>query len=220
MQNGDLLHSAPKKHYKQNEKEVQKWLNITYPDIVKKANEEDAEIYWIDETGVQNTSNYVKGYAPKGKTPTIPVASKHIRVNMISAITNQGKLRYHFYRGKMNQDLFMSFLTRLMKRTNKKVYAITDNLNVHHGLRVQEYSKENTDKIKLFYLPSYAPELNPVEYMNNNLKCEMVKKGYSKDADDIQAKAMRTMRSIQSKKRRIVDFFDNEYVTYAITLHS
>jgi transposase len=215
LRNGDLPHSGPKKHYKQNEKEVQKWLNITYPDIVKKAKEEDAEIYWLDETGVQNTSNYVKGYAPKGKTPTIPIATKHIRVNMISAMTNQGKLRFHFYHGKMNQDLFMGFLTKLNKRTDKKVYAITDNLNVHHGLHVKDWIKENVNKVKLFFLPPYAPELNPVEYLNNNLKYEMVKKGYSKDADEIQAKVMGTMRSLLSKKNRIAGFFENEHVTYA-----
>ena len=134
---------------------------------------------------------------------------------MICAITNRGKLRFHFYRGKMNQDLFMSFLTKLIESTDKKVYAISDNLSVHHGLRVQDWSKINADKIKLFYLPSYAPELNPVEYLNNNLKYEMVKKGYSKNADEIQAKAMGTMRSLQSKKSRVADFFENEYVKYA-----
>jgi hypothetical protein len=130
---------------------------------VKKAAEEIAEIYWIDETGVQSTSNYVKGYAPRGQTPTIPVATKHTRVNLISAITNGGKLRFHFYHGKMNQDLFESFLTRLIKSTDKKIYAISDNLSAHHGLHLQEWIKHNADKIKLFYLPSYTPELNPVD---------------------------------------------------------
>jgi transposase len=182
---------------------------------VSQAEEENAEIYWIDETGVQNTSNYVKGYAPRGKTPTVPVATKHIRVNMICAITNKGKLRFHFYQGKMNQDLFKFFLIRLIKSTTKKVYAISDNLTAHHGLLLQDWVKENAAAIKLFYLPSYVPELNPVEYLNNNLKYEMAKKGYSKDKNDIKNKAMSIMRSLQSKKNRIVDFFENENIKYA-----
>jgi transposase len=213
--NGTLHHSAPKKHYKQNEKAVREWLDVTYPDIERQAAEENAVIYWIDEVGIQNTSNYVKGYAPRGQTPTIPVARPHTRVNMISAITNSGKLRFHFYSGKMNQDLFKAFLIRLIKTTDKKVYAIADNLTAHHGLRLADWRAENTDKIKLFYLPSYAPELNPVEYLNNNLKFETAKKGYSKDENQIRSKAMSSIRSLQSKKSPIPAFFHHQHVAYA-----
>jgi transposase len=115
----------------------------------------------------------------------------------------------------MNQDVFKGFLSRLIKTTNKKVYAIADNLPVHHGLLLAEWREKNTDKIKLFFLPSYAPNLNPVEYLNNNLKYDMERSGYSKTGKEIQHKAMRTMRSIQAKKNRIVDFFEHPDVQYA-----
>jgi hypothetical protein len=85
LQNGYLLRNVQKKHYKQKEKEIQEWLSVTYPDIAEKARKEKAEIYWADETRIQNTSNYIKGYAPKGKTPTLPVAIKHIRINRLLA---------------------------------------------------------------------------------------------------------------------------------------
>ena len=179
------------------------------------AAEENAEIYWLDEVGVQNTSNYVKGYAPKGVTPIIPVETKHIRVNMISAITNRGKLRFHFYHGKMNQDLFKSFLLRLITGTDNKVFAISDNLTAHHGLLLKAWAEKNTAKIRLFYLPSYAPELNPVEYLNNNLKHEIARKGYSKNKKEIKRNAMSVMRSLQSTKNRIESFFEDEHTKYA-----
>ena len=204
-----------KKDYRQNAKEVSAWLEDEYPAIAEKAREERAEIFWVDETGVANTGNYVRGYAPKGRTPTLPVASVHIRVNMISAITNQGKLRFHFYKGKMNQQLYMDFLARLIKSSGRKVYAIADNLKVHHGLILQDWAEQNKDKISLFYLPSYAPELNPDEYLNNNLKREMAKKGYSKNEKVLKSKALNTMRSFQSSNSRVADFFENENVRYA-----
>ena|GEM_PF-5335095 len=69
-----------KKDYRQDEKALKEWVEVTYPAIVKQAREENAEIWWLDETGVRNTSNYVKGYAPKGETPTVRVASAHIGV--------------------------------------------------------------------------------------------------------------------------------------------
>jgi len=207
--------ASKKKHYKQDDKAVKEWLEVTYPEIVRLAAEENAEIWWLDETGVQNTSNYIKGYAPIGVTPVIPVATKYIRVNMVCAITNSGKLRFNFYHGKMNQDKFKGFLIRLITSTDKKVYAISDNLTAHHGLLLKEWEEKNNGKIKLFYLPSYSPELNPVEYLNNNLKNEMARKGYSKDKKETKKKAMSVMRSIQSTKNRIAGFFENEHTIYA-----
>ena len=189
--------------------------NYTYPEISKSAKKEVAEIYWIDETGIHNTTNYVKGYSPKGVTPTIPFASEHIRINMISAITVKGKLRFHFYKEKMNQQIFIDFLKRLMKSTDKKVYAICDNLKTHHGNLVKGFVLKNSDKIAIFHLPSYAPELNPDEYLNHNLKQEMAKKGYSETADEVMEKAMGTMRSIQNNKTRVSDFFEKDEVRYA-----
>jgi transposase len=207
--------TAPKKHYKQSETAVETWLETEYPEIEKKAREVKAQIYWIDETGIANTSNYVRGYAPRGKTPTMPIASEHIRVNMISAITNQGKVRFHFYRDKLNQDFYITFLKRLMRNAKGKIFAIADNLKVHHGLVLQDWAKRYAYKLSLYFLPSYSPELNPDEYLNNTLKHEMAKRGYSRNADEVEKKARSIMRSIQSTKGKAASFFHHEKVRYA-----
>jgi transposase len=212
---GFHISASEKKDYRQDEVAVKEWLEVTYPDIVSQAAEEDAEIWWLDETGARNSSNYIKGYAPKGVTPTLPIASHHIGVNMISGMTNGGKLRYHFYRGKFSQGIFISFLTRIISSTDKKVFAIADNSSTHHGLLVQNWKEKNAELITVFHLPSYVPHLNPVEYLNNNLKRVLLKKGYSKNEDEIEKKAMGIMRSIQARKNRVASFFDNQHVIYA-----
>jgi transposase len=194
---------------------VKEWLDVTYPDIVRQAKAENAEVWWVDQTGARNASNYIKGYAPRGVTPTLPVASHHIGVNMISAITNTGKLRYHFYRGKFSQPLFIRFLTRLIKVTDKKVFAIVDNSTTHHGLLVADWKEKQSEFITMFYLPSCSPELNPVEYLNNNLKRELLYRGYSINENEVEKKLMSIMRSIQSTKNRIASFFEHQEVKYA-----
>ena len=209
--------SAPqKKDYRQDEKAVKEWLDVTYPDIVKRAVAENAEIWWLDETGARNTSNYIKGYAPRGETPTIPVASAHIGVNMISSITNAGKCLYHFYRGKFNQDVYMDFLSDVVNATVQKVFAIVDNSTTHHGKRVKDWLKDEVaEALEVFHLPSYVPHLNPVEYLNNNFKHDLARMGYSVNEHEVEAKAGYVMRSILSAENRVVSFFDNEFVRYA-----
>jgi transposase len=127
-----------KKAYEQNVKSVQKWLIEEYPAIVKKAKTENAEIHWGDETGIRNTSQYGRSYAPIGQTPTKTTMAKRISLNMISTVTNQGKVRFMTYSGTMNAQRFIIFLKRLIKGANKKIYLILDNLKVHHSKLVKQ----------------------------------------------------------------------------------
>jgi len=182
---------------------------------VEQAEKENAEIWWLDETGARNASNCIKGYSPRGVTPTLPIASHHIGVNMICAITNKGKLRYSFYRSKFNQEIFIGFMTRLIKGTDRKVFAIVDNSTTHHGLLVRDWKEKQTERVTVFYLPSRSPDLNPVEYLNNNLKRELLYRGYSVNENEIVKKAMSIMRSIHSTKGRVASFFDHKNVIYA-----
>jgi len=201
--------------YKQNPEEVNTWLDETYPAIAERAKEENAEIHWGDETGCQNETNYVKGYAPKGQTPTMPVGNEHIRVNMISSITNQGKLRFMFYREKMTAKVLINFLKRLIKSTDKKIFLILDNLRVHHALLVTDWVEKHKDEIEIFYLPPYSPQHNPDEYLNGNLKRELAQKGYSKNENELESKARGTMKKFQNDTEHVKNFFKAKKVRYA-----
>jgi len=130
--------------HKQDEKQVKKWVGPEFPGISERAKAKNAEIFFGDETGLQNTSNYAKGYAPIGKTPVVQTASKHIKIN--------------------------EFMMRIMHDTSKKVFLILDNLRVHHSKKVTAWLEKHKDEIEVFYLPSYAPEYNPDELLNSDLK--------------------------------------------------
>ncbi|QYZ64746.1 MAG: endonuclease DDE, partial [Gammaproteobacteria bacterium (ex Lamellibrachia satsuma)] len=122
-----------KRAYEQNPKKVAHWLDETYPEIKAQAKAEKAEIYWGDETGMRNDSQHERGYAPKGKTPIIHLNAKRASTNMLSAITNQGKVRFKIFEGNMNADILIDFMKRLIKAAKRKVFLILDNLRVHHA---------------------------------------------------------------------------------------
>ena len=118
--------------------------------------------------------HYARGYAPRAKTPVLVRSqSKRCRINLISAVTNQGTLRFMLYRETLDANMFIKFLKRLHKDADKKVFLIVDNLRVHHAKKVSAWLAEHTEEIELFYLPSYSPELNPDEYLNCDLKARM-----------------------------------------------
>lgn len=115
--------------YEQNPKKVKQWLEEQYPGIVKRAKQEDAEIHWADETGLCNGSYYGRSYAPRGKTPAIVLPAKPQRINLISTVTNQGKVRFMVYRDTMNAKTLIRFLRRLIKDVGRKLFLVVDNLS-------------------------------------------------------------------------------------------
>lgn len=201
---------------KQNPVDVRIWLEEEYPKIKKRAKDEGCEIFWADEVGVQNQCNYQIGYAPKGETPVARLSSERkIKVNLISAINNRGKLHFMMYDEKMNQQRLIIFLGRMIKSSEKKIFLILDNLSVHHGEILREWIKHNSDQIEVFHLPSYSPDLNPDEYFNGTLKRTLEGEGNIGSKERLDKVVRRTVEAIQADKELVARLFKAKDVQYA-----
>jgi len=201
--------------YEQNPKVVQKWLDEQYPAIVEMAQKEQAEINWGDETGLCNSDQHGRCYAPKGKTPVISLNAKRESFSLISAITNQGKVRFMLYDKGMNAQIFIKFCGRLIKDADKKVYLIVDNLRVHHSNIVKDWVEQHKDQIQLFFLPSYSPELNPDEYLNCDLKAGVLSTAPARSKSQLKCKALSHLRMLQKRPKRVVKYFKHPKIAYA-----
>ena len=204
-----------KRANKQDAARVQAWMDEEYPAIAVKAKAENAEIYWGDETALQNTANYIKGYAPIGKTPVLEIEAKKLKLNMLSAISNQGKLRFTITKESVNADILIDFMKRLVKDTGRKVLLILDNLRVHHSKKVTAWLKEHQGEIELFYLPPYSPEYNPDEYLNSDLKREMSKRPIPKSEEELRGNARSVLKKTQNNSARIKSYFGVKFTKYA-----
>ena len=120
--------------------------------------------------GISNQDQIGRSYAPKGKTPVVAQTAKRIAQDMIAAVSNRGLMRFMLYEGALDADRFIGFLRRLTKDAGQKVLLIVDNLKVHPAKKVAAWVASHRHEVKLFYLPAYAPEHNPDEYLNNDLK--------------------------------------------------
>ena len=204
-----------KRAYEQQPKAVQRWLNEVYPEIQNKAKQEQAEIHWGDETGFRNDHHYGRGYSPRGKTPVVRLSAKRVGINMISSITNQGKVRFMIYRKSMNAQVLIKFLKRLIKGCAYKIILILDNLKVHHAHIVREWLEGQEEQIEIFYLPSYSPELNPDEYLNNDLKQGVHSKTLFRDENSLKNGVVSHMRMLQKKPARVMNYFKHPKIAYA-----
>ena len=206
-----------KKAYEQKPAEVQEWLENEYPTIKERAKNEDAEIHWGDETGCKNQCNHGRSYAPKGKTPIKKQMSKSFKINMISTVTNQGKVRFMVYSENMNADKLIEFFKQLIKSCDRKIFLILDNLRVHHCHVVKDWLAQEAIKrtLEVFFLPSYSPELNPDEYLNCDLKRGLSDKPAPKNIEELQGNLENHMIMLQQSTERVAKYFKHKDIQYA-----
>lgn len=201
--------------YEQSPKAVQRWLDEEYPEIKQWAKAEKAEIYWGDETGMRNNCHHERGYALRGKTPVVRLNANRVSMNLISAITNQGKVRFKVFEGSMNADVLIDFCKRLIRSAKRKVYLILDNLRVHHARVFKAWVTKQAEQISIFYLPSYSPELNPDEYLNCDLKAGVHSGKPARNKQQLKQKVISHMRMLQKRPRRVAKYFQHEKINYA-----
>jgi transposase len=210
---------AKKRATERREAAVQTWLDRDYPAIAKRAEAEGAEIHWGDETGVSNQANYGRSFAPKGQTPVIPRPAARFTYSMISTVTNLGRVRFMIYEGALNAFIFLNFLRRLVKDAPGKVFLIVDNLRVHWAKSVTAWLEANRERIEVFYLPPYAPDHNPDEFMHNDLKQGLARQRIPKDRAALKSSVRSHMQSLQRRPAKVRSFFQAPTARYAARCH-
>ncbi len=202
--------------YAQDDVRVKTFMEKEYPAIAKRAKAENAEIWWGDEVGVCNSENYERGYALKGHPPVLKVETKRERSNMLSAINNYGSVRFKIYDGTMTQEILIDFMRRMIADATRKIFFILDNLRVHHGKKVAAWLEKHKDKIEVFFLPPYSPELNPVEYLNHALKMDVHSGKHPRTKKDLKHKMHSFMRRLQHARHRVRAFFRHKKLAYLV----
>jgi len=210
----------PRRHARaQDPEEVQQWLDETYPAIEARAELEGAEIHWGDEVGVAADQQPARGYAPRGEPATQNVPDPHLRASQISTITHRGDVRFMTYTRTLTAALFIVFLERLLRSTVGKVFLIVDRLRAHMTPAVQAWVTAHRDRLEVFYLPRYAPELNPDEYLNHDLKGQVHSAGLPHNKAEVRSHIQDFMRRLLHLPERVMSYFQHPSVQYAAAMN-
>lgn len=149
--------------YEQDPKAVKHWLEMEYPEICHQASREKAEIHWGDYMGVRSDYQAGRCYGRRGQTPVVQGTGKRFRCNIISTLTNRGKLYFKVFTQRFTAAVMIEFLRRLVRQCERKIFLIVDGHPVHRSKQLRLWLEQYADRIRLFFLPSYSPELNPDE---------------------------------------------------------
>ena len=194
---------------------VKRWLDQEYPRIKDLARQMKAVIFFGDEAGVRSDHHAGTTWAPKGKTPVASSAGSRFGLNIISVVAAQGEFRFMTVKGKVGAPQFIGFIKRLLHGMSRMVFLIVDNHPAHRAKSVKNFVEAVKDRFRLFYLPSYSPELNPDERVWNDLKNNAIGKQCITDPKQLNDAVISRLRSIQKSPARVRSYFNNETTRYA-----
>ena len=203
------------KAFEQKPERVKQWLEKEYPAIKKRAQKEKAIIYFGDETGMRSDHQAGRSYAPAGETPVIKKTGQRFSLNMISAISNRGHLQFMIIDGRFNSEVFQTFLKRMIKYSKQKIYFVTDGHPAHKTKKLNEWLAQNKKRIEVFFLPPYSPELNAQEYVNQDVKTNVIGKKRPINKEQMKSNVEDFMIERKKDKKQVQKYFHVSHVRYA-----
>jgi transposase len=204
-----------RKAYEQDPKAVKQWLKTTYPAIRRRARIEGGTIHWGDEMGLRSDHTTGCSFGKRGVTPVVPGTGKRFGCNMISTITNRGKLRFMVFKERFGAPVFIDFATRLIKDVRRKVFLIVDRHPVHRSKKVWNWLRRHQDRIVMEYLPGYSPELNPDELLNQDVKSNAVGRRRPRTQTEMVHTVRGYLRGRQRQPKIVQALFQEKHVRYA-----
>lgn len=203
-----------RKAFEQKPEQVKQWLEKEYPAIKKRAAKEKAVIYFGDETGMRSDHQAGKSYAPKGETPVITSTGQRFSLNMISAISNRGHLQFMLI-DRFNGDVFIEFLKRMIRYSKEKIFFVTDGHPAHKTKKLQAWLEENKSRIEVFFIPPYSPELNAQEYLNQDVKTNVIDKKRPINKAEMRVNVEDFMNKRKNNRKQVQKYFHADHVKYA-----
>ena len=204
--------------YQQNPTLVEAWLQTEYPKIRAQAKRVGAEIFFEDESGVRSDFHSGTTWAPKGQTPIVRVTGARFSLNMISAISPRGTLRFMVVRGGVGAQVFITFLKRLLAGMDHPIFLIVDGHPAHRAKSVQRFVESLGGRLKIFFLPPYSPELNPDELVWNDVKNHGVARAIVNGPRDLLRAVVGRLRYLQKTPNMVQSFFHAPETRYAAAM--
>ena len=199
----------------QDPQKVDHFLHETFPRIQRLAERIGADIAFEDEAGIGLQTHSGKTWGEVGTTPQVFVTGKRAGFNMLSMVTAEGVLRFSIKEGKIDSEKYIEFLRQIIQGRSNPIILIVDRAPFHRSKKVRDFVRLHRRKIRIYFLPSYSPELNPDEQVWNMVKSKKVGRKSVKTKSQLKEKVNSTLRSLQQKTEAIKSFFMLPHTRYA-----
>ena len=200
--------------YERDPKAIKRWIETDYPRLQARAKRRNARIFFLDEAGVRSDPVLGRSWAPRGETPQVSTSGQRQSINAISAVNGRGAFWFKVFSGRFNKERFLKFLKAFMRNRKYPVFLILDGHPSHRARLVAQYVQSLKGRLELHFLPGYAPELNPDEFVWNHLKKQGVSKKPLRKNESLRARVQHDLEQIKRCPALVRSFFHAPSVVY------
>jgi transposase len=200
--------------YQRDPEAIERWQRETYPEIARQARETQADIAFWGESGFRANAAHGTTWGVKGQTPVVQVPGQRQSLSAASAVSAKGAFWWATYEGRLNGELFVELLKRLMYRRKKPLHLVVDSLPAHKKAIVKDYVARTDGKLTLHFLPSYAPELNPDELVWSYAKRTGVARNPLRTGEKLADCVQDQLADIAARPKLVRSFFQPPSVRY------
>ena len=145
-------------------------------------------------------------WAPRGETPVLEFNFNWDKLSVSAGLTLRN-FYFRLYPGAVGELEVIDFLKALVRHIDGPLLIVWDRLPAHRSRLVREFIQLSEDHIATEYLPPYAPELNPVEYIWAYWKQHELPNVCPKDYWELDERARKALRRMRRKPRLITAFW-------------
>jgi transposase len=211
----DITPQKPlRRAYERDPVAIARWKAEVFPRLRARAKRLGAKIFFLDEAGVRSDQVLGRTWGIRGKTPEVPTSGRRQSVSAISAVNALGEFWYEIYTERLNATRFVELLTHFMRGRKSPVLLVLDGHPAHIAKVVAQYVQSLEGRLELHFLPGYAPELNPDEFVWNHLKRQGVSKTPLRKDESLRSRVQSDLADIKSRPRLVRSFFHAPSVAY------
>lgn len=200
--------------YERDPEAVEHWQRVAYPRLRKRAKRLGADIFFLDEAGIRSDAPLQRTWGAKGQTPVVQTSGQRQAINAISAVNARGAFWYAVYTSRLNSTTFVQFLRDFLKTRRRPVLLVADKHPSHRAHCVSEYVQSLGGRLELHFLPGYAPDLNPDEFVWNHLRQKGVSKKPLRQNESLRQRVQDDLEFIRQNKPLVRSFFQAPSVAY------
>jgi transposase len=211
----DITPQKPlRRAYERDPAAIKRWTTEVFPGLRARAKRVGAKIFFLDEAGVRSDQVLGRTWGLRGKTPEVATSGRRQSVSAISAVNTRGAFWYEIYTERLNASRFLELLKHFMRGRKGPVLLVLDGHPAHIAKAVALYVQSLKGRLELHFLPGYAPELNPDEFVWNHLKGQGVSKKPLRRDESLRSRVQTDLAAIKSRPALVRSFFHAPSVAY------
>jgi transposase len=200
--------------YERDPEAIERWKSKEYPRLKARAKRRAADIFFLDEAGIRSDAPLQRTWGEKGKTPVVATSGQRQSVNAISAVNARGAFWYTVFTGRFNATRFVDFLRQFLRTRRRPLILIVDGHPSHRAKLVARYIESLKGRLEIHFLPGYAPDLNPDEFVWNHLRHHGTSKKPLRHNESLRDRVENDLAAIKQQRRLVKAFFCAASVAY------